>query len=200
MDSPTPLDERDKIVRTGHPQAMRWLLFAGVLTIAVLAIWIIPQDPTNRNVRAESQAVGTSGTHDGSAEGAEGRVLTEIETITGANDTTALIGRRVDLHVDVQSQANDYAFWVGSPDNRLLVVFGRDNRGGTKRQSGVPASHGIAPVRGGQRATISGVIQPIPRAEDRLNWNLTQQDERDLADRKIYIRADTVTADDHGAS
>jgi hypothetical protein len=137
--------------------------------------------------------VGTTGSHDDASGGEDAAVLREIETITGANDAMSLVGRRVDLHVDVQSRANDYAFWVGSPDNRLLVVLGRDNRNGTKRQAGVPANHGITPVRDGQRAAISGVLRAIPIAEHRYSWDLTADDEKELSERKVYIRAEAVT-------
>jgi hypothetical protein len=148
--------------------------------------------------RDSSGAVGTSGTHDGAAEGHESNAVREIETITGANDGMALVGRRVDLHVDVQDIASGQAFWVGSADNRVLVVLARDNRSGRQRQGGTPASHGIAPVRGGQRAMISGVIRRMPRAEDMTGWDLTEDEKRELSEKKIYIRADTVSSEGHG--
>jgi hypothetical protein len=212
--------ERENTIGDRHPNLARWLLFLGVLALAGIGIWLVPQRHTDREDRegggvrlgAQSkntphgdtkagsprQAVGTSGARDAAGEAEGGSVVREIETITGANDAMTLVGRRVDLHVDVQSRVNDTAFWVGSPDNRVLVVLGRDNRNGRKRQQGVPASHGISPVHGGQQATISGVIQPVPRAEHRYSWNLTERDQRDLSDRKIYIRADSVRTDGHG--
>jgi len=207
--------ERDKMIGSRHPRRGRWLLLLGVLGIAVVAILLIPQNRNDRERRAgggmpvgstsregaagdPAQPVGTSGTHGDATEGDSGQVVREIETITGTNDAMSLVGRRVDLHVDVLSRANDQAFWVGSPDNRLLVVLGRDNRDGDKRQAGVPAGLHIAPVRGGQSATISGVIRPLPRAEDRFNWDLTERDEHELQDRKIYIRADSVSTEGHG--
>jgi hypothetical protein len=192
---------------------MKWVFVLGLIALALAGIWLIPQNRNDREkwegggVIAGSTSstphhdeqpappVGTSGVHEGAAESHRGDVITEIETITGANDAMALVGRRVDLHVDVQARANDHAFWVGSPDNRLLVVFGRDNRNGTKRQSGVPASHGIEPVRDGQRAAISGVVRSIPIKEHRYNWNLTADDERELSERKVYIHAESVSPD-----
>jgi len=213
-----PLDyDRDKMIGSGHPRRARWGLLVAALAIAALAVWLVPQ---NRNDRENwngsgmttgstsrqasggngERAVGTSGASPAAGEEDGGQVVREIETITGANDAMTLVGRRVDLHVDVLSRANDHAFWVGSPDNRLLVVLGRDNRNGQKRQAGSPASHGIAPVNGGQTATISGVVQALPKAEDRFNWNLTEQDEDDLRARKVYIRADAVSSEGHGTN
>ena len=196
---------------------MKWMLLLGVFVVAVAGLWLVPQTRNDREkwdgagVVAGSTAsaphhdrgrspgaVGTSGTHDGAAETHQGDVITEVETITGATVGMTLVGRRVDLHVEVQARANDHAFWVGSHDNRLLVVLGRDRRGGGERQGGRSANHGIAPVHGGQRATISGMIRDVPKAERRYSWNLTRDDERELADRKIYIDADTVHSEGHG--
>ena len=183
---------------------MKSLFVLGLVALAALGLWLVPQNrddritPRDRAVEPP-RAVGTSGTHDGSSEAPDANAVTEIETITGVNDGMTLVGRRVDLHVEVQQRANDVAFWVGSPDNRVLVVLGRDNRTGEQRQKGAPSGHGISPVRGGQRAAISGVIRPVPPAEQRMSWSLTEADEKELADRKIYIRADTVSSEGHGS-
>ena len=213
-----PLYERDKMIGVRRPRRAKWLLAAAVVALAVAAVWLVPQNRNDREEwdgggvvvgsanqgsahsdmnapqsKEEAGAVGTTGNHDDAAGAEDAAVLREIETITGANDAMALVGRRVDLHVDVQSRANDHAFWVGSPDNRLLVVLGRDNRNGAKRQAGVPASHGIQPVQDGQRAAISGVVRSVPIAEHRYGWDLTEHDERELHERKVYIHAETVT-------
>jgi hypothetical protein len=178
---------------------MKWIFVLGLLLVLALGILLVPQNRTDREMRRPSQgAVGTTGTHDGAAETDAGDVITDIETITGTNDAMSLVGRRVDLHVDVQDRANDHAFWVGSSDNRLLVVIGRDTRDGGQRQRGEPSHHRIAPVRGGQRAAISGVIRPVPHVEQRYSWNLTKHDEQELADRKVYVDAETVSSEGHG--
>jgi len=197
---------------------MKWLFALGVIVIAALGIWLVPQSRNDREVwdgggvaagstsstphhdlERSPSAVGTSGTHGAAAETDAPNVITEIETITGTNDGMGLIGRRVDLHVDVQNRANDQAFWVGSRDNRLLVVLDRDTRDGAQRQDGRAPNHRISPVHGGQRATISGVVRPVPKAEHRYSWNLTREDERELKDRKIYIAADSVSSEGHGS-
>jgi hypothetical protein len=172
---------------------MKWFLVLGLLAIAAIGLWPAPQSTTAREIedrattgKATSAAVGTTGGHANVAEGPA--IISEIETITGTNDGMALIGRRVDLHVDVQGLANDHAFWVGSPDNRLLVVLARDN-----------SSHRMAPVHRGQRTAVSGVIKRIPDTEAIAAWKLTSTDRRELVDRKIYIRADSITTQSHGA-
>jgi hypothetical protein len=182
---------------------MKSLFVLGLVVLAALALWFVPQNRDDRILARDQsveppRAVGTVGTGDDSAGTANANALTEIETITGINDGMTLVGRRVDLHVEVQERANDIAFWVGPRDNRVLVVLARDNRTGIQRQQGDTAGHGISPVHGGQRAAISGVIRPVPPPEQRMSWNLTEGDERELADRKIYIRADSVSTEGHG--
>ena len=216
-----PIHEGENIVGSRHPRRSRWMLALGVLALGALLVWLVPQNRNDRedwegggvkvgsanqgsphsDMAQESKAptaVGTAGTHSEAGSTEDAAVLREIETITGTNDASSLVGRRVDLHVDVHSRANDYAFWVGPKDNRVLVVWGRDNRDGTQRQAGLPAGHNVSPVRDGQRAAISGIVQAIPKAEERYSWDLTEQDERDLHERKIYIRADTVRPEGHG--
>ena len=190
-------------------RGMKWLFLAAAMAIAIVGLWLVPQTRSDREewkggggmVPSPSSVgtpVGTSGAHDGAAEDHRGDVITEIETITGTNDGMTLVGRRVDLQVDVQSRANDQAFWVGPRDNRLLVVLARDRRDARERHRARPSNHGISPVHGGQRATVAGVIRAVPQAERRYSWNLTRDDERELADRKIYIEADTVSSEGHG--
>jgi hypothetical protein len=188
---------------------MKWLLVLGIFAVAIAGLWLMPNTraesygktprPIASDARDSSGAIGTSGTHAGAAEDAPGDTVREIETITGANDGMTFVGRRVDLHVDVQEMANDRAFWVGSADNRVLVVLGRDNRTGSQRQHGTTAAHRITPVHHGQRAMISGVVRPMPTAEEMSSWDLTTADQKELAERKIYIRADTVGSEGHGS-
>lgn len=195
---------------------MKWLFVLGLIIVATAGLWLV-QDRNDReqwdgagatarsmsraphdDLKGTPGAVGTSGVHDGAAETNHGDVITEVETITGTNDGMGLVGRRVDLHVDVQSRANDHAFWVGPRDNRLLVVLRRDGRDDAQQQHGRPSNHGLSPVHGGQRATISGVIRSAAKAEQRHSWSLTRDDQRELADRKIFIDADTVRSEGHG--
>jgi hypothetical protein len=145
-------------------------------------------------------AVGTSGTaaaprtvDQPEADAPDSAVIRDIETITGINDGHPLIGRQVELHVPVAGRANDQAFWIGTSDNRVLVVPRRDHRDGRERQEGRIASNGIAPLEAGKMAAISGSIQRLPRAEERFNWELTKQDQREVAANGIYLRADSVT-------
>ncbi len=124
-------------------------------------------------------------------------IIQELETITGSVDGQQLIGHRVDLHVTVQDP-NDVSFWAGEGDNRILVVYGRDNRDSETRQEGRPAMHGIQTLRAGQQATVSGSIQRLPKAEEMFSWQLTRTEAAELSDRQFYIRAYCVTANGHG--
>ncbi len=125
-------------------------------------------------------------------------LIQELDTITGSVDGQQLIGRRVDLHVIVQAVPNELVFWVGERGNRMLVVMGRDSRDGRERQLGLPARHWISPVHAGQQATISGSVERLPKAAEMSSWDLTEDELVELLDRKLYVRAGTVTTNGHG--
>ncbi len=150
-----------------------------------------------------ARVVGTSGAlaaggTGGGFEAAEPIVIQELETITGNVDGSELVGRKVDLHVPVLQDGNPVTFWIGTPDNRLLVVLHRDVRDGSARQQSLPPAHGILTVQEGQQAVISGTIQMVPPAEDRYSWNLTREQTREVEARRIYLRADSVRSEGHG--
>jgi hypothetical protein len=91
---------------------------------------------------AANSPVGTTG-HDSALEPEDSpATLHDLETLTGAIDQHELIGSRVDLHVKVRDINNDMSFWIGSKDNRVLVVHSR-----------------IEPFTAGQTARIIGSIE-----------------------------------------
>lgn len=118
--------------------------------------------------------------------------IREVELITGALDGHELVGRRVELEVPLLSRAgSEGVFWVGPSDNPLLVVIARDTRTDSRKRAGDPADPGIEPLTSGT-LLISGRIQKVPAAEQRLSWNLTRADVQRLDQRPIYLRADSV--------
>ena len=180
------------------------LLALAVLAMGAVAVWMSPggdggsEQSTGhaRNELGMLGSVGTSGQQGGEHSENSGPGLVtihELETITGTNDGHELVGRRVDLRVPVQQHINDVAFWIGPKDNRLLVVLARDNRDGETRQRGEPGSTGLGKVRIGQQATIAGTVERVPYAEAMYSWGLTNNDRRELMDRRIYLRADSVS-------
>lgn len=211
-----------------RPRGYGWLKALGALVVLIAvgaAIWMLAETPKERNlagypntqerrdqgelsVRADEgtlqegeagRAIGTSGGDDPAAfEATEPSIIQDLATITGSVDSAELIGRRVDLHIPVLQQHNAVTFWVGSADNRLLVVLERDVRSSQERNTSKPPSHGIVPVQRGQQVTISGTIQEVPRREERASWSLTRDQERELESRRIYLRADTVRTTGHG--
>jgi hypothetical protein len=203
--------EQDRTIGTRRSRrAGLLLLAAGAIALAALMVWIAPgggggrerADGLVRTTTGSEGSVGTAGQRsgEGSNSGPALSTIHELETITGSNDGHELVGRRVDLHVPVSQHINDVAFWVGAKDNRLLVVLGRDNRGGDKRQHGGPATSGVDRVPAGQQATVSGTIQRVPYAEAMYSWGLTNADRSELMDRPIYLRADRVTSNGESAT
>ena len=113
--------------------------------------------------------VGTAGHASADEPDESPSTLHDLETVTGAVDPHELIGRRVDFHVKV-ADINDYtSFWVGSEDNRMLVIHG------------TPSAHDINPAAPGQLVRITGTIEDFPNAETAFK------------DEKVYIRAEHVT-------
>jgi hypothetical protein len=189
------------------------LMGAAVLTLAALGVWMSPGGGHGREegrglVRTETGNAGSVGTTGrlgddevsaGQGPSASG-IIHELETITGANDGHQFVGRRVDLHVPVQQHINDVAFWAGMGDNRLLVVLARDNRDGQTRQVGESSSTGLGALRPGQQATVSGSIQQVPYAEAMYSWGLTNADRSELMDRRIYLKADSVSVGEQASA
>lgn len=136
-------------------------------------------------------AVGTSGGPEGVGGGqaASGQPILRLETITDQRDGRHLVGRPVNLRTVMVDPANDVAFWVGTGDDRVLVVPDRDTRSGVERQMGLPSHPRAGWVGGEQLLTITGVIEPIPYGEATYSWNLTRPDVADLIKRMIYVRA-----------
>ena len=182
----------------------RWVLPVSLLVvIPILGIYALKETtgdsfwPSHNawmhGTAAPSGAVGTSGAGPEAEDQPDAAVIRDIETITGITDRHPLIGRKVELHVPVAGQANDQAFWIGSNDNRVLVVPSRDHRDGRERQEGLLASNDVAPLEAGETAAISGSIQKLPPPEERLSWGLTRRDQQEVAAVGVYLRADTVT-------
>jgi hypothetical protein len=199
--TPTPPESTLGAKATGA----QWLVPA-LLVVAITSFGYRTLTEVSRStlVAAELEAVGSTGEQapvavDAASEPPESPALIqEIETITGAVDGHELIGRRVNLHVPVQSRSNDLAFWIGPRDNRVLVAMLPNVRKveGTRRNM---PEHRINPVHIGQQATVSGSIQKMPGADQIRSWALTPADRESLEDRQIYIRADSVTAVGHGS-
>lgn len=122
--------------------------------------------------------------------------IKDLSTILGTDDPRTLVGRRVQITVPVAQDQTLTKFWIGPQEDRMLVILGRDTRGGAERQASVPPAHGIAPVHKGQQAVVSGIVERVPRPEERFSWDLTAAQTRELERRGVYIRADKVSAQD----
>lgn len=198
--------ERDYMVGSRRSRTLGLaLIAAGVIALAAFGVWLSPGGNAGmelRTGRAGSETgdpapVGTTGEGVPGAEQNSGPsasgLIRDLDTITGANDGHALVGRRVELRAPVSRHINDVAFWVGMGDNRLLVVLSRDDRDGVERQRGEPSNTSVNALKPGQQATISGSIQRVPYAEAMYSWGLTNADRSELMDRRIYLKADTIS-------
>jgi hypothetical protein len=175
---------------------MKWIVAVSMVTLGALGTWMMPDGASSLAYDAPvttAGSVGTSGTHEDAVEVESGDVITDIETITGANDGMSLVGRRVDLHVDVHDRVGERAFWVGPPGNRVFVVMVSDTVSETR------ASHRVVPVRRGQRAAVIGTIRPVAHVPAATPSSLSGDELRALDDRMIYIRAQSVSSEGHGA-
>jgi hypothetical protein len=121
-----------------------------------------------------------------------------LSAILGTDDPRTLVGRRVHISVPAVSHRNVTTFWIGSAEDGLLVVLGRDTRGGEERQASVPPQHDIGPIIGGHHVSITGTVTAVPRAEDRYNWDLTGAQTQELKRRGVFIRADCVETSGQG--
>ena len=50
----------------------------------------------------------------------------------------------------------------------------------------------------GQPLAVSGVIEPLPRAERMYSWNLTRADKAARARRPVYLRVDSAMPKENG--
>jgi hypothetical protein len=178
------------------------LLGTAVIVIAAVAVWMSPVngggDFDHGLVRTETGNPGTVGTSGMANESqgpgeAAGNAIRELSTITGVNDGHQLVGRPVALSAPVSQHINDIAFWIGEGDNRLLVVLVRDDRNDPDRSNGGIAETGLGRLGVGQQAAIAGSIQRVPYSEALDRWGLTSNDRAELMERRVYLRAETVT-------
>ena len=145
-----------------------------------------------------AKIIGTSGTTETATPPdaqAVQQELRDVDAITRNQDDASLVGRRVQVHLPIEEPNSTVAYWVGPPDNPLLVILHRDVRDGFARMASVPPAHGIQPLKTGQVATVSGTIQPLPSFQDQFSWDLTRGDRQRLAKRGIYLLADRVQTD-----
>jgi hypothetical protein len=157
------------------------LLFVVVLTVVTRK---------ERHDAREAGTVGTSGV--AAAEAARGfgprPLIDEVPALEP--------GRRVELRVKLGGRASEAnamgTFWVGAPDRRVLVVLNRDARTEQQRLEGTSPAQTIPQVQGADTVVVSGTVQTLFRREDMYSWGLTRDEQRALAERPLYIRADSV--------
>jgi hypothetical protein len=173
----------------------KWAIFGGIFALMVALLWAGPYSNSRHGTGVlplVHPPVGTSGRNRAGEPEDSPATLHDLETVTGAVDPHELIGRRVDFSVKVANINNYTSFWVGTKDNRMLVVLERNKRSDAQRDRGAPSSNDIKPAAAGQMVRITGDIEQIPDAEARFSWGLDDSQRGALQDQKVYIRADHV--------
>jgi hypothetical protein len=174
-----------------------WATFFSIVVLIVALTWAGPYVRSRQGTAVSPRGnppVATNGHLSRSDPEDSPATLHDLETLTGAVDPHELIGSRVDLHVMVAEDLNDYtSFWVGNKDNRILVVLERDSRSDAQREHGAPSPNDITRAVPGQTVHITGTIQDIPFAEAISSWELNDSQRQELQDQKVYIRAEHVT-------
>jgi hypothetical protein len=98
--------------------------------------------------------------------------------------------RQVQVTVPLSQAINDVAVWTAPPPDGRLLVIGRDTRSAAQRQAGAPSTSSLAPGTFEEgEVTIDGVVMPLPHAEARFSWGLSQEDMRRLEEQGEYVRA-----------
>jgi hypothetical protein len=147
--------------------------FIGVLALVVTLMWVGPYTRSRHGAGVSPVSdppVGTAGRASADEPDESAATLHDLETVTGTVDPHELIGRRVDFHVRVADINNDSSFWVGSKDNRMLVVLHE-----------AASTNDITSAAPGQMVRITGTIEATEKAEAALK------------DQNVYIRAEHVT-------
>ena len=169
----------------GMKRAATWATVIGIVAAIASVIWADPYHRSRQGTgvsHASYPLVGTAGRETADEPEESPATLHDLETVTGTVDPHELIGRRVDFHLKVADVNNDTSFWVGSKDNRMLVV----------RFHGAPSPDEMRTVAPGQTVHITGTIEDIPTAEARSSWGFNDA-QRALEDQQVYIRAEHVT-------
>jgi hypothetical protein len=196
------VDRSHEYVGEVHSHRGKWIVLLLVMLAVGAGMYWLRETNTDRTLvgntaklqplNGEPGTQGTSGAGQPAATAADSAELAQIQEITAADDPARLIGRHVSLQLPVAERANDVAFWVGPLDRRVLVALRRDHRDSGQRNEGTEAGHGIGELRPGQQISIEGSVQPVPKAEDMYSWELTSREVKELVERGVYIRADSV--------
>jgi len=158
------------------------IVFGGIAITFFCMAWVGPRYSSIHGDEARSPRlapVGTAGHAPFLDTAVSEDSMRTIRMITAADDPPQLVGRRIDLDLKAPYLVDPRAFWVGSNDDRVLVVFARDVT--TKPKTGQP-------IR------ISGKVREIPSIEEQISWGLDAHQRQEVEQEKVYILADAVTA------
>jgi hypothetical protein len=179
-----------------------WLLIPVPVALLALATFVVISATGNEAWEDHREiapigafyGTGTAGELPSQVPATVGTPVGELLDIGPPHELTDLIGRRVQLVIDLRTRFHDIAFWTGSPPDDLLVVLARDARTGIERQLGLPSETRFAAVSGGEYVTVSGIVMPVPEPEAMFSWRLTRRDAALLEERGVYVHLDRVVS------
>ena len=170
-----------------------WWLWLLLLVLLLALIWWLVTALSDRHddriagaEGLEEPVAASSAAGARSVEGATaGEPITELAAITGAADAGALAGRPVRLSgARVDRMIGDATFWIGSGQDRVLVILDQV----------IPSEprtvEGRVNVNSGQSVDIQGRLRAAADAPP--EGVLSAEDQRQLADRQVYVWADAV--------
>jgi hypothetical protein len=156
---------RRAVVRLGVPALI-------VAVLAIVALWRVGPPP-----RPATAAVGTSGA------AAEKVATVPITTLAGLMANNA-VGREASLeHVRIRESAGERFYWIGSGDERpVFIVLDPD----VKRTAATT-------LRPGARATLIGIVRPVPSAQQiEQQWHLPQATAALVAESGTYLHVTEI--------
>ena len=182
-----PVERND---RSGLPW---WAWLLGLLALLLLGSLLF-RGCDNEDTEAteddmavvDDSGVSTAGDFDDSAAGTGAAFSTLDDLNTGLNDTAAAAGSLNDrvvtmTDVEVTSVVGDSTFYVGTGDERVLVVLQDEG----EQAQGAAGSDGAYNVDTGDRVTVRGRIQSY-RAGMR-GLSAIGDEDRALAERRRYV-------------
>ena len=168
-----------------------WVLFAIVVAFIV---WVFASgfgSPNPSHARPRSgDTQGYQSTH--------ASVITDPAVIQNGQDATQLVGRDVEFrNAKIQGVEAHGGFWIGGGAGKGVFVVRKNSLSPNQTEGGaVKQSNDANPnVSIGQTVNVTGKVEKLPDTETvHMKWGVSGANATLLEQEKVYVRADSVTA------